>query len=69
MVGFIRCLRVWAVGAAVPKVAEVGAAKEVDHFGVVGGGLFFEELVEMIEGAAIGGIAPDGRCFGFGHTR
>jgi hypothetical protein len=56
-------------GAVGPEVAEVGAAKEFDSFGVVGGGGFFEGFIDGVKGAPQGGIAPDWEFFRFGHSQ
>ena len=52
----------------VPEFAEVLAAEEFDEFGVVDGGVLFQGLIEVMEGAAQGGSAPGGVFFGFGHS-
>ena len=38
----------------VPKLAEELAAEEVDFFAVVGGGVLFEGVVEVLNGATPG---------------
>jgi hypothetical protein len=51
------------VFARFPEFAEVVAAKNFDHFVVVGRGVLFEGLVHLLDGAGVGGMTFDGKGF------